>query len=120
MSKIIKSKAILLNNNTAKYYNTFYNIDKEDHIYKVLNSNFINIVTKKKINPDTVNKPFNYQEFKFKSDFVKCYDKGYPCLLEECYYKDAILTIKITPYDFIKDNNNIVGLSIKLIEVNII
>jgi hypothetical protein len=120
MSKIIKSKAVILNNKVAKYYNKFHNIEKEDHINKVLESTFNNIIIEKKIDPSTVNKPFNNEEFKFKYDSVKCIDNKRQCLLDECYFKDAVITIKITPYDFVKDKKNIVGITIKLLEVNII
>jgi hypothetical protein len=119
MLKIIKSKAVILNNNVAKYYNRFHNIEKEDHINKILEATFDNLIIKKEIDT-TFNKPFNEQEFRFKYDNIICLDKGKRCTLDDCFFKDAVITIKIIPYNFIKDDKNIVGITIKLLEVNII
>jgi len=66
--------------------------------------------------------PFTGQGFKFKSARVlRCYDKYGECIdYKKCIRLLCKFTVQIRPYDFMKDEQRIAGLKIKVIAVTLV
>jgi hypothetical protein len=68
--------------------------------------------------------PFNSQGFKFKpaKKVLYCYDqkRGTPIDYTKCINKLCKFRTQIRPYDFVKDDTRIAGLSIKVIGISLV
>jgi len=110
--KYLTIKARLRQPTFANYYEYYHNgtpghatLDKivNDHKFLVGEQDFKN--------------PLTAEGFYFKSDKAKCLDFGKKItMIDNILDRDAILKLKVQPYDFKVDGKRLVGVSITLLE----
>lgn len=119
LSKYVKPKSIsakvrlrkLNFANFLEYYHKGSALD--DFLYKYLRD----LVRKNKVT-DGFKTPFNSEGFYFKTkDFVKCKNlSGRVCLLSDLLDQDITANLRIVPYDFVIDGQQLSGISVTLVE----
>jgi hypothetical protein len=119
----VSIKARLRQLNYANFLEYYHNGSAElDYFYKYL----VNLANKHKLfvkdgDFSKFKSTYTKEGFYFKTTAtIKCKNAiGRPCLLEDILDRDAVLKLKITPYDFdSEDGNQIIGISIQCIEAN--
>ncbi len=118
--KIMSIKARLRNTSYANFLEFYHEQSAiTDHFYKYL----IDLSNKHKllVQADTNFKSnFTSEGFYFKvADRLKCKNAlGKPCLIEDLIDRDVTMKLKITPYNFLSDENKqLIGISMQAIEI---
>jgi len=121
-TKKIAGKAVLKNIYSATFYESFHNnAINDDHIYKLIKNISEKHMIENNINVTDFKFPYNDNIFRFKNgDKIICLDKNNkPCMIEDCFDKNIVIYLSVTPYDFISDDNRIVGVSLKVNKIKL-
>jgi hypothetical protein len=122
-SKKINVKARLLTAKKALFYLQFHeNKIADDSFYKLIKKRCEEHILVSKVDAGIFKYPYDQTGFTFKTNLeTSCYNENKePCLIEDILDKDVILTLSVTPYDFVPKNGNndqtsrLVGMSIKV------
>lgn len=102
----LTAKAHLLNGSFANFYSVFHKNDIEYKNYSdPLHKKIIQCTEEHKLftKVDSLKLPYNLDGFYFKAEpYIKCVNKnGTPCIIDDLYDTDVMMTIKIIPYDLI-------------------
>lgn len=113
----INVKARLVNDTFANFSTKFHeNNHLKDPFYKKLST--LCIEHTQVTTADGFKTPYNTDGFYFKYDLHgKCIDKNNkPCIINDLYDTDVIMTVQIIPYDFIdnKTSTRRVGVTVKV------
>ncbi len=103
--------------NFLEYYHSQSNDDPFKHALNKIIQQHIEIT---KITDETFKSPVTSEGFYFKmGPETKCTRiTTKPCIINDIYEYDASCKFKVQPYDFNKNGNRIVGITIKLLEAN--
>lgn len=116
----VVAKAHLVNSSFANFYSKFHRNDPDtDILYKKIAQY---CEEHKQISrSDVFKSPYNSDGFYFKVEpYVKCSNKNKkPCIIDDLYDTDVMLTVKVIPYDLIDSTTQQrrVGVTIKVISV---
>lgn len=111
-------KAHLVNGSYANFYEKFHKSEIDPFYTKIQK---ICDTHAQITRADPFKTPYNVTGFYFKAEpYIKCIDKHKkPCIIDNLYDTDIIVTVKVTPYDLIDKitKQRRAGVSIKLMSV---
>ena len=116
----VVAKAHLVNSTFANFYSKFHGTETDtDILYKKI-SQYCD-EHKQISRSDTFKSPYNSDGFYFKVEpYVKCNNKKKnPCIIDDLYDTDVMMTIKVIPYDLLDSmtRQRRVGVIIKAVSV---
>jgi len=118
-AKTYNIRARLRRENFANFLDYYHKGTAEtDHFYQILSK----IISDHKLgcNDELIQfyTPMTSEGFYFKSPDVKCKNLiGKPCLIDDILDNDAVIRLKVRPYDFVNENKRMIGVSIHAVEI---